>query len=1589
MSNPRCTIERLSAVGRPKRAPSFSSRVSAVSVLALCWGLLLAVLPTTAAAGIHSFITNYVDSRSCTICHTNAATDMSKTAHWTWEHQETSGKVLGKRAVINNYCVAVASNEPRCTSCHVGVGYKDKTFDFNDLSKIDCLVCHDTTGTYKKHPTMAGAPWTGPGTNIFSGTAYPPVDLVYVAQNVGKSSRASCGACHFFGGGGDAVKHGDLDSTLQRPSRDLDVHMGIDALDFSCAECHKPNGDHEIPGTYYSKLHPDSASCESCHTSAPHKNSKHSGQLNGHTDRVGCQTCHIPQFARGRTTKMTWDWSTAGVKGTNGQNQIIRNANGDPVYDTQKGSFTWSSNVVPTYVWFNGTIDYLTADDVIDPSKRVTMNVLHGDIHDPNARILPTKRFTGKQPYDPASKVIVVPNLFPNDASDTNAYWRGFNWTNAVASGMAYIDRPFSGDIGWVETEWFWVENHMVAPKEKALSCAQCHTESGGRLDYAALGYSESQTAFLQSSKPWEGADHAGRFPNGYRDATSCTQCHSDAATQVMHTTHWTWEHVEADGRKLGKRNVINNYCVALPSNEPRCTSCHVGVGYKDKTFDFTDATKVDCLVCHDTTGTYKKFPTLAGAPWTGPGTNVFSGTAYPPVDLNLVASNVGKTSRATCGACHFYGGGGDGVKHGDLDSSMRNPNRKLDVHMAADGKNFTCANCHQPAEGTHDIPGTYYSKDHADSQSCESCHTAAPHTKGEHASRLNIHTRRVGCQSCHIPSFARGRTTTMTWDWSTAGVKGTNGQNQLIRNANGDPIYDTQKGTFTWASNVVPAYVWFNGTIDYLTAGDGIDPTRRVTMTVLHGDASDPKARILPVKRFTGKQPYDPIRNVLVVPNLFPDNASDTNAYWRAFNWTNAAASGMAYVDQPFSGEIGWVETEWMWIQNHMVAPASDAVSCVQCHTNQNSRLDFAALGYAPERTTRLANLSLLVGTSHAGRFGTNFAGAASCAQCHPGQINELMGSAHYLWRTPNPKLAFPGGGSHGMIDRFCALVGSSAMINFFADLGEHKGSSACGKCHVGDSLPFPSPTTGQFTQQQRDGLDCLLCHATAGNYDMNGDGHYDEQDAEATHRTLHSDATTGRRVWHSDKTLRAAESVGQRVGTEACLRCHEHGQAAPDYKRGTPYKPEHDVHAAFGLLCTDCHEVDQHKMARGSRVSDMHAWERQDVEVNCTKCHGERPHPENNFYITKAPYNDHAKFIACETCHIPRTSGASRRIWYSTYGVTNGPEAQIPLLDPQTGVYEPYSIYGQDYAARPSYRWFNGNVSMLAEPIHDPAAWDSRVATKDTPNAKIYPFRKIINGMVLDRRGFGMDPNFDPKFTMASAMDAMAGPMKMLGFMRPEGLTAAERAALSQFPNLLNFDKETYVHSGDVNRAVDVGLGRMGMLMSGQDPWTMTDDQLASMGAGFWSGDLLGLDLPNNPADPLFVPNGDPTKPTGSFISLNHAIKRSGALACADCHTATKNVMDYRALSYSTQRAEQLRTLLDKVQFIACEPVAEGLRLRWSCLPGRTYQLLSAPTPSGPWTPVTPAEWTIANWLQHIVPASEIASEPRRFYRVAQAPR
>src|SRR5512133_2257951 len=446
-------------------------------------------------------------TRACLTCHTDAAKQVHKTEHWKWEYvNPTTGQVLGKRHVVNNFCTSAAANYDSCATCHVGYGMKEG-FDFASEQNVDCLVCHDTTGKYRKQPGLAGNVVAKdiempPG----SGKIVKGIDLKAIAQRVGKTSRMTCGGCHFNGGGGDGVKHGDLDSSLEVPEKALDVHMNADGNNFTCATCHETDG-HQVPGSRYAPTAQDRggphlrgkadtanpATCQSCHGQMPHKSV---AKLNDHTARIACQTCHIPEYARGGIpTKMSWDWSTAGKRGADGKPLVVKNDEGHVTYNGIKGDFVMAENVVPAYVWFNGTVRYtLPGDKVEDNGVPIGSNRFEGSATDGKSRIWPVKLFRGKQPYDPVNKTLIAPHLA---GADSTAYWTNLNWEKAAAAGMAAIGQPFSCKVSFIATESMWPITHMVAPAKDALRCEACHA-SGGRLEKVAGMY-----------MPGRGVDHA------------------------------------------------------------------------------------------------------------------------------------------------------------------------------------------------------------------------------------------------------------------------------------------------------------------------------------------------------------------------------------------------------------------------------------------------------------------------------------------------------------------------------------------------------------------------------------------------------------------------------------------------------------------------------------------------------------------------------------------------------------------------------------------------------------------------------------------------------------------------------------------------------------------------------------------------------------------------------------------------------------------------------------------------------------------------------------------------------------------------
>ena len=407
-------------------------------------------------------------TEACLTCHNGTHKEIMASAHWNWErvsYIEGRGiKSLGKKNILNNFCIGAESNEQACAKCHIGFGMSDDHFDFDNQKNVDCMVCHDQSELYLKGSSMAG---------------YPDreVNLTEVAQHVGAPQKTNCGACHFYSGGGNNVKHGDLEEGLIGCDREVDVHMAGNGMDMECTACHTTE-KHNISGKLYSvsSNNVNRATCESCHTNTPH----HDNILNTHTSKVSCQACHIPTYAKVNSTKMSWLWSDAG-KLKDGKPYFEEDSLGNHDYMSIKGSFKWERNVKPEYVWFNGTADHYLLGDSIDDSKIVVMNQLNGSHDDPESKIIPVKVHRGDQIYDINYKTLIQPKLYSPNVGDS-AYWSDFDWQTAAIAGMERIGLPYSGEYGFVETEMYWPINHMVAPKESSLACAECHNSTNSRL---------------------------------------------------------------------------------------------------------------------------------------------------------------------------------------------------------------------------------------------------------------------------------------------------------------------------------------------------------------------------------------------------------------------------------------------------------------------------------------------------------------------------------------------------------------------------------------------------------------------------------------------------------------------------------------------------------------------------------------------------------------------------------------------------------------------------------------------------------------------------------------------------------------------------------------------------------------------------------------------------------------------------------------------------------------------------------------------------------------------------------------------------
>lgn len=531
-----------------------------------------------------------------------------------------------------------------------------------------------------------------------------------------------------------------------------------------------------------------------------------------------------------------------------------------------------------------------------------------------------------------------------------------------------------------------------------------------------------------------------------------------------------------------------------------------------------------------------------------------------------------------------------------------------------------------------------------------------------------------------------------------------------------------------------------------------------------------------------------------------------------------------------------------------------------------------------------------------------------ALCGRCHANIVDELKDSVHFKWASRNDYVLFPGGGAHGMIDRACGLPASTSLINFVSDVNLDE----CGKCHPGRYLPMmENMFAGMFTEMGLPdpaeqaarivdgGLDCLICHAeeyrsypadgaakvaafapadgaspTAEGYarvarddtDFDGDGQPDpliDADGDGTPETPLMMDRDGDGMpetpWPTiaqDRSYEAVSSIG-RTTDHTCLRCHEHARTG--YKRGTLFRPGHDVHSSSSTLaalagggdrhCVACHTSSHHKFVRGDHVggdlmaSDFEVGTEKN-ELQCTTCHNVEDLPK------PIHLSAHIERMACETCHIPYASG----ITYSLYGHggqlnfgrnEDGYDTKLiasdHLLD--GGTDDDVNSDWMAYRVRPTLMWFDGSVSFLAQSL----------AIRGAPGAKITPFKPMANGMVFDARFFkgAMTANAAdaPPEAMYNAYSmyrfqtggSNADIFAALDFfdLTPDearGITLADfmstnpdrqaMALMQIFPNMILFDKNSF----DIVRYV-VGSG---------SPWDADGDGYVDLGSKF-SIDML----------------------------------------------------------------------------------------------------------------------------------------------------
>jgi len=542
-----------------------------------------------------------------------------------------------------------------------------------------------------------------------------------------------------------------------------------------------------------------------------------------------------------------------------------------------------------------------------------------------------------------------------------------------------------------------------------------------------------------------------------------------------------------------------------------------------------------------------------------------------------------------------------------------------------------------------------------------------------------------------------------------------------------------------------------------------------------------------------------------------------------------------------------------------------------------------------------------------------TEYRGPETCLRCHremtvagpDGELQtvdlmeNLTGSAHYRFFTMEHPNVWGFNGEKadnfpmGKLNRPCPKPGSFAMTAWAELVVTQAGdtlSEGCGQCHIGGQ---PSAPLGEMmplyrtTAEEKGAIDCLICHAAA--YDMN--------------RKVVQRDDDGRLRWGQDRSLRAALSVGTPTAP-MCLRCHQHNMGGdifvdednPEYhqsliqtgnraprvlhpgaKRGTPYSPGWDVHAAAGVDCIDCHTTRGHLMAKGTHTTTMMANDLPEVEVTCLDCHDGAPHDPD----TRAgrALNDHQEKLACQVCHIPslHPDNMVRR----DFAHTEWEE------DPGIHLYHDapkLNLPGEGIA----YVWWNGDCTFLGNPIGD------------NPNgAGLYRFYDAPQRWP-EFAGF----DYEGWYEDVMRPIARAGrPSKIYPMKRFNGRQHIDLQNIGPFGGMfVPYNLPAYYRDGDPLAAARAEMDKpmMKMMYGWMFKFYLLDRFMSYMAIDGWDTGSYEDVRAGRQVEARWLPND-------AMLEISHGIRLEGALDCGDCH-GPDGVMDWRALGYTPDEIAEL---------------------------------------------------------------------------------